>query len=89
MAELHDNWEARGKPPTLFRRFQFERYAQTREFLDALSTLIETSGIHPQNINFGTTYVNITLQATEGEALTEVERGLATQINELSRGAGA
>ena len=36
MADTLHGWERRDKPPTLFRRFAFERYAQTRAFLDAL-----------------------------------------------------
>jgi len=84
MADLPEGWEARGKPPTLFRRFGFERYADTRAFLDALAELSEETGIHPQNINFGSTYVNITLEAGDGVALTEADLALAARINALS-----
>ena len=83
MGDLPEGWETRGKPPALFRRFTFGNYADTRTFLDALAELSEETGIHPQNINFGTTYVNITLEAEDGEALTEKEFALATRINEL------
>ena len=83
MAELPEGWEARGKPPTLFRRFSFERYSETRAFLDALAALSEEAGLHPQNINFASTYVNITLEAGEGGALGEAELGLAGRINAL------
>ena len=41
MAELPEAWESRGRPPTLFRRFEFERYSGTRAFLDALAALTE------------------------------------------------
>lgn len=84
MSETPEGWEERGKPATLFRRFEFERYAQTRDFLDALAALTEVSGIHPQNINFGSKYVNLTLQAETGEGVTGVERELAVRINALS-----
>ena len=66
MADLPEGWEARGKPLALFRRFEFERYGATRDFLDALAALSEQTGIHPQNINFGTTYVNVTLEGAAG-----------------------
>lgn len=89
MAELPDGWEARGKPPTLFRRFSFDRYSETRAFLDALAALSEETGIHPQNINFGTTYVNITLEGPEGGELGEPELSCATRINALWKPAGA
>ena len=84
MGDLPEGWETRGKPPNLFRRFGFERYADTRAFLDAVAALCEETGIHPQNINFGTTYVNITLEAEDGVKLTEADQALAARINDLS-----
>lgn len=89
MADIPQGWEARGKPPTLFRRFAFERYGETREFLDALAALSEETGMHPQNINFGTTYVNVTLEAADGGELGEAELTLATRINALCKPAGS
>lgn len=83
MGELPDGWEARGSPPTLFRRFGFERYAETRAFLDALAALSEETGVHPQNISFGPTYVNVTLEAADGVALTGDDHALAARINDL------
>jgi pterin-4a-carbinolamine dehydratase len=83
VAELPEGWETGGKPPSLFRRFAFGSYADTRAFLDALAALSEETGIHPQNINFGSTYVNITLEAEDGVALTEAEHALAARINDL------
>ena len=83
MGDLPEGWETRGKPPTLFRRFTFGNYTDTRTFLDALAELSEETGVHPQNINFGTTYVNITLEAEDRKELTETEYALATRINEL------
>ncbi len=88
MPELPEGWEARGKPPTLFRRFEFERYSATRDFLDALAALSEEVGMHPQNINFGSTYVNVTLEGAAGGAPGEQELTLAARINALSRPSG-
>ena len=89
MADIPADWEARGKPPTLFRRFNFERYSETRDFLDAVAALTEEAGLHPQNINFASTYVNITLDAGENGELGEAELGLATRINGLYKIKGA
>ncbi len=86
MAEIPDGWEARGKQATLFRRFAFERYGQTRDFIDALSALAEAAGAHPQNINFGSTYANVTLDAN---AAGEVDAALAERINALYQPARA
>lgn len=86
MTDRPEGWEARGKPPTLFRRFEFTRYSETREFLDAVAAVTEETGVHPQNINFGTTYVNITLEAADGEEPGDSEWSLAARINALPRG---
>lgn len=88
MADLPEGWQTRGRPPTLFRRFEFAEYRQTRDFLDALAALAEELGLHPQNINFGTTYVNVTLEAVEGGILGEPEYLFAARISDLYRGIG-
>jgi pterin-4a-carbinolamine dehydratase len=88
MAELPEGWEARGKPPALFRRFEFERYGATRDFLDAMAALSEEAGMYPQNINFGPTYVNITLEGDAGNAPGEQEHMFAQRINALRKPVG-
>lgn len=88
MVELPKGWEARGKPLALFRRFEFERYSATRDFLDAMAVLSEQTGMHPQNINFGTTYVNVTLEGTEGKDPGEEVYALAARINALNPAGG-
>lgn len=87
MAEAPTGWEARGKPPTLFRRFAFGSYSETRAFLDALAALSEETGVHPQNINFGTTYVNVTLEAADGATLTDTDCDFARRVDALVPGA--
>ena len=89
MAEVPEHWEVRGRPPSLFRRFEFERYGATRAFLDGLAALSEEAGVHPQNINFGTTYVNVTLEGVEGGEPGEAELALAARINALHQSKGA
>ncbi|MHB0921218.1 MAG: pterin dehydratase [Thiomonas sp. 13-66-29] len=84
MSDALQGWERRDKPPTLFRRFAFERYAQTRAFLDALSALCDEFGRHPQNINFGTTYVNVTLEAADGQAFAPQDEVFAARISALA-----
>lgn len=80
--EVPPGWEARGKPPTLFRRFEFARYGETRAFLDALAALSERLARHPQNINFGATYVNVTVEAMT-ETLNEADCEFARAIDAL------
>lgn len=81
MIDTPAGWELRGKPPSLFRRFEFPRYVATRDFLDALAALSEAQMLHPQNINFGSAYVNVTLEVatTNGAA----ENDFAARINAL------
>ncbi len=88
MADAPAGWEARGKPPTLFRRFAFARYGDTRAFLDALAALSEQTGLHPQNINFGATYVNVTLEGAGGGVPGEAELDFARRVNALYPPAG-
>lgn len=83
MVDRPEGWEARGKPPTLFRRFEFSRYSETRDFLDALAELAETHDRHPQNINFGSNYVNVTLEAT-ADQLTSADCEFAQAIVALN-----
>lgn len=83
LAKLPDGWESRGRLPTLFKRFEFGSYSETRAFLDALTALADEAGLHPQNINFARTYVNITLDANDKGELGEAELRLATGINQL------
>jgi len=84
MADAWEGWERRDRPPALFRRFTFARYAQTREFLDALAAAGQACGLHPQNISFGTTYVNVTLEAADGSRLSAAEEAFAGRIAALA-----
>lgn len=88
MADVPEGWELRGQPPVLFRRFGFARYGEIRVFLDAVAALSEETGMHPQNINFGTTYVNITLEAVDGAVMSDAEFALAARINGLHKAEG-
>ena len=74
-----EGWTVQARPPALFRRFAFERYADTRAFLDRVAAVQEELGIAPQNISFGTTYVNVTIAGGEA-GVGEAERELARRI---------
>jgi len=75
-------WQWSERPPSLFRRFEFGSYARTRQFLDRLAELSAALGVEPQNINFGTTYVNVTISAS-GPNLSESECRLAAELGRL------
>jgi len=78
-----EGWDpGRGKAAALNKRYNFERYGQTRDFLDRVAELSESDGYHP-NISFGTTYVNITIDARDGERLGEADVAFALEIDRL------
>jgi len=83
LAAAAPGWSCSERPPSLFRRFEFASYAQTRAFLDRLAELQESSGVTAQNINFGRTYVNVTLSAM-GAALSPAEYALAAELGRLA-----
>ncbi len=57
---LADGWQRVEHPFSLFRRYRFESYRDTREFLDRLAALSAETGLYP-DLGFGTTYVNVTV----------------------------
>ena len=80
-----DQWQERKRPVCLERRFEFESYSATRDFLDRLGEHSEATQRFP-DISFGRTYVNITLRPEQdGEAavLSEADRRFAGEIDGL------
>ena len=78
-------WQERKRPVCLERRFEFDSYSATRDFLDRLGEHSEVSQRFP-DISFGRTYVNITLRPDdEGDdpQLSEADRAFAAQIDGL------
>jgi pterin-4a-carbinolamine dehydratase len=80
-----DKWDKRNRPARLEKRFEFETYQETRDFLDSLGELSESKKIFP-DISFGKTYVNITLRPESEEKdaeITDFEYKFASQIDGL------
>jgi pterin-4a-carbinolamine dehydratase len=84
MGDPPNGWETRLKPPNLLRRFASDRYGDVCGSLDVLVAPADETGIHPQNVNFGSTYVHIILETVDGKELTEGDYALAARINDLS-----
>lgn len=76
-------WEVRDRPPLLFRRFEFDGYAATRAFLDALEALSKEQGYYP-DLSFAPKYANVTVQARDGKALTADDYAFAVRVTELA-----
>ena len=80
-------WRQKNRPECLEKRFEFESYEKTRDFLDALGDFSEKVSRFP-DISFGKTYANITirpLENNEKEEISKVDHEFATQIDLLLR----
>ena len=80
-----DKWERRNRPIRLEKRFEFESYEQTRDFLDRLGALSEKVDRFP-DISFGKTYVNITLRPNSDDIdadLIETDYQFTDKVDEL------
>jgi pterin-4a-carbinolamine dehydratase len=80
---LPDGWKQVAHPPSLFRRFEFESYAQTRAFLDKLAALSEETGLYP-DLGFGPKHVNVTVYGSEGGSPAATEADFARRAGELA-----
>lgn len=80
-----DQWHERKRPVCLERRYEFETYDATRDFLDKLGDHSEATQRFP-DISFGRTYVNITIRPEDDApdaSLSEADRALAAEIDAL------
>ncbi len=86
-SDLTPEWQRQDLPPMLTRRFEFENYGMTRQFLDAVAKLAEEVGLYP-NLSFGKTYVSVTIDADgkkigpDAVLLAQKIDGLAEQKNQ-------
>ncbi len=80
---LPEGWRAVQTPPSLFRRFQFDSYRDTRAFLERLAALSEETGLYP-DLGFGTTHVNVTLYGANGQAPGDSEVNFANRAAALA-----
>lgn len=82
---MKHGWEERKRPIRLERRFEFDTYSATRDFLDRLGTFSEETQRFP-DISFGRTYVNITLRPldeSEGALLDDEDHAFAAGVDRL------
>jgi pterin-4a-carbinolamine dehydratase len=80
---LPDGWKSVPHPPSLFRRFEFGAYRDTRAFLDRLATLSEQTGLYP-DLGFGPTHVNVTVYGADGKAPGDREIDFASKASGLA-----
>jgi pterin-4a-carbinolamine dehydratase len=80
---LPEGWRAVATPPSLFRRFQFDSYRDTRAFLERLAALSEEMGLYP-DLGFGPTHVNVTVYGADGRAPGTSEVAFASRAAALA-----
>jgi pterin-4a-carbinolamine dehydratase len=73
-----EGWTEVERPPSLYRRFQFAAYSETRAFLDRLAALSNETGMYP-DLSFTRTYVNVTVSNSDGAAVGAEEREFAAR----------
>ena len=80
-----EGWRQKNRPECLEKRFEFESYEKTRDFLDDLGDLCEELNRFP-DISFGKTYANLTirpLEDNEKEEISKVDHEFANKIDLL------
>ena len=76
-----EEWNKRKRPICLERRFEFDDYQKTRDFLDRLGDYCEQLNRFP-DISFGKVYVNITIRPVNDQA-TEINKEDYDFANEI------
>ena len=73
-------WEERKSPLRLERRFEFDNYQQSSQFMKDIDSLCKENKIYP-NISFGSKFVSITI-ISDLEEITIKEREFTVKVNE-------
>ena len=77
-----EGWTEVETPSSLYRRFVFTAYPETRAFLDRLAGLSKETGLYP-DLSFSRTYVNVTVYGADG-ALGAEAREFAARAEALA-----
>ena len=80
-----EGWRQKKRPESLEKRFEFESYEKTRDFLDDLGDFCEKLNRFP-DISFGKNYANITIRPSENnekEEISKPDHEFATEIDLL------
>lgn len=81
---MKHQWQERGRPARLERRYEFENYETLRDFLDRAAEVSEREGLYP-DMGFGRDYVNMTIHSDETSgALEPVQHRLAEALDRLN-----
>lgn len=84
---LPAGWKTVERPPSLFCRFDFPSYAQTRAFLERLEALSKETGLYP-DLGFSTTHVNVTVHGDDGARPDDSRIAYAVRASALASAPG-
>ena len=78
-----EGWTEVERPPSLYRRFEFAAYAETRAFLARLASLSKETGLYP-DLSFTRTHVNVTVYGSGGAAVDAEARKFAARAEAIA-----
>jgi 4a-hydroxytetrahydrobiopterin dehydratase len=78
-----EGWTEVEQPSSLYRRFEFAAYPETRAFLDRLAGLSKETGLYP-DLSFTRTHVNVTVYGSGGAALDAEARKFAARAEAIA-----
>lgn len=78
-----EGWTEVERPPSLYRRFEFAAYSETRVFLDRLAGLSKETGLYP-DLSFARTYVNVTVYGPDGADVDDEARRFAARAEAIA-----
>ena len=73
-------WEERKSPLRLERRFEFDSYQQSSEFIKEIDYLCKENNIYP-NISFGSKFVSVTI-FSDLEEISNKDKEFTRKIND-------
>ena len=78
-----EGWTEVEQPSSLYRRFEFAAYPETRAFLNQLASLSKETGLYP-DLSFSRTHVNVTVYGPDGAAVDAQAREFAARAQALA-----
>jgi len=73
-----EGWTEVERPPSIYRRFEFADYPETRAFLDRLASLSKETGLYP-DLSFSRKHVTVTVYGSGGAAVDAEARTFAAR----------
>ena len=78
-----ESWTEVERPPSLYRRFEFADYSETRAFLNRLANLSKETGLDP-DLSFTRTHVTVTVCGSDGVTVDAEAREFAARAEAIA-----